>query len=308
MRRLRLPAAAAQLEAFGVLAEKTIMTHEELVQLADLNFWEAYRDMTRRSQAGVLWEENGLLLHAGGHPTRAIINGAKRTDVSLPAGEVLARADAFFRARGHGYTVTIRAHADQDLEQAVCAAGFTLALELPVLVVDHRVADRAAPTGALIRRVNTETEVRDFVVVATKAFEIHPEIQRMVDSVFAKPCSLLVPHIAGFVAYLAGVPVAAAMTMVSYGVAFVGWVSTRKAFRGRGLGEATTRTATNAGFDLGARLASLQATPLGEPLYRRMGYVEISRYREYTAPLQESARSGGEAPICTEQSSGADAQ
>ena len=71
-------------------------------------------------------------------------------------------------------------------------------------------------------------------------------------------------------------------------MAFVGFVGTKVKARGRGLGEALTRAATNAGFDLGARLASLQASPEGYPIYRRMGYVEISRYREYLGALPAS--------------------
>ena len=47
---------------------------------------------------------------------------------------------------------------------------------------------------------------------------------------------------------------------------------------GRGLAALVTRAAGNAGFDLGARLASLQASPMGEPVYRRMGYETIGSY------------------------------
>ena len=55
-------------------------------------------------------------------------------------------------------------------------------------------------------------------------------------------------------------------------------VGTIGAARGRGLAELCTRAAGNAGFDLGGRIAALQASPMGEPIYRRMGYVEITRY------------------------------
>jgi hypothetical protein len=40
-----------------------------------------------------------------------------------------------------------------------------------------------------------------------------------------------------------------------------------------------TATAVDAGFEMGAEVASLQASPMGESLYREMGFETIFRYR-----------------------------
>jgi predicted GNAT family acetyltransferase len=79
------------------------------------------------------------------------------------------------------------------------------------------------------------------------------------------------------------------MTLVTHGVAGVYWVGTTPDARGRGLAELCTRAAGNAGFDLGGRIASLQASPMGEPVYRRMGYVEVTRY-PYLVQMEPPAR------------------
>ncbi len=81
------------------------------------------------------------------------------------------------------------------------------------------------------------------------------------------------------VARTAGRPVATAMVIVSDRVAGVQLVGTVPDARGRGLGELCTRWAVNAGFELGAEAAVLEASEMGEPIYRRMGFVEVSRYR-----------------------------
>jgi GNAT superfamily N-acetyltransferase len=84
---------------------------------------------------------------------------------------------------------------------------------------------------------------------------------------------------AAFLADLDGEPVGIAMTIVNHGVAGIYWVGSLEQARGRGIGRAITAAATNAGFDLGADFASLQASHMGEPIYRAMGYERIYDYR-----------------------------
>ena len=52
--------------------------------------------------------------------------------------------------------------------------------------------------------------------------------------------------------------------------------------RGRGLADLVTRTVTNIGFDGGAPYVTLQASSMGEPIYRRMGYRELYRFANHT--------------------------
>jgi hypothetical protein len=74
--------------------------------------------------------------------------------------------------------------------------------------------------------------------------------------------------------------VSCAQILVSHGIAGVYWVGSLEAARGRGIAEAVTRHVTNLGFDLGAADVQLQASPMGEPIYRRMGYEDAYR-REF---------------------------
>ena len=64
--------------------------------------------------------------------------------------------------------------------------------------------------------------------------------------------TIIAPHIAAFVAYLGAEPVACAMTLVSHRVAGVFYVATVEHARRRGLGDALTRMAARAGFEMGA--------------------------------------------------------
>jgi GNAT superfamily N-acetyltransferase len=78
-----------------------------------------------------------------------------------------------------------------------------------------------------------------------------------------------------------GEPLATAMIYESDGVAGVQWVGTVPEARGLGLGALVTTWVTNLAFDRGASTVNLQASPMGEPIYLRLGYQTIFHYREY---------------------------
>ncbi len=80
-------------------------------------------------------------------------------------------------------------------------------------------------------------------------------------------------------------PVASALALRAGEVAGLYYVGTVPEARGRRLGELCTRAATNAGFDMGARTVVLQASIMGEPLYRKMGYELLRYYRWYRPPV-----------------------
>jgi len=253
------------------------MTAADLIELSDLNYAEAMRDLSRRA-GGVVHDEEGLVLFAGGHPLPVLANGVMRTDSRLGAASVLARARRFFAAQRRGFTVLIRAHADGDLAAAAAEAGLLGLGEMPAMVLDRRLGDAVPSRGVELRRVTTAADVAAYGAVMSAAYATYGMPADVLPGMLNSLATLCAPHIVAFVAWLDGTPAAGAMTVVTHGVAGVYWVGTTPEARGRGLAELCTRAAGNAGFDLGGRIASLQASPMGEPVYRRMGYVEVTRY------------------------------
>jgi len=62
-------------------------------------------------------------------------------------------------------------------------------------------------------------------------------------------------------------------------------VGTVPEYRRRGLGDAVSRAATNAGFELGARIVALEASPMGLPLYAKMRYETVAIDRIWLPPV-----------------------
>jgi hypothetical protein len=263
------------------------VTDDERILLSDLNYAETLRELTRRA-GGVVHDEDGLLCYAGVDPFPILMNGVMRTGSGPAAAAVLERAQAFFAGRRRGYTVHVRAHADADLRVASERAGLIPVGDGPGMVLDHRLPDVAPAPGVELRRVSGDEDVAAFGRIMGEAYATYGMPATVGPASFPHRDVLVAPHIAAFLAVLEGAPAAGAMVVVTHGVAGVYWVGTVAAARGRGLAELCTRAAGNAGFDQGARIAVLQASVMGEPLYRRMGYVEVTRY-----PLMAQLRPTG---------------
>lgn len=86
---------------------------------------------------------------------------------------------------------------------------------------------------------------------------------------------------ANFIATVDGEPAACSSVCIEDGVAGIYCVATLEKARGRGLGTAITRAAVEYGQTHGATHALLHATEMGEPIYRKIGFVEKSRIPAY---------------------------
>ena len=259
---------------------KAVTKGTALQQRIDKALAEVFTQLAERC-GGEARHENGLLLVAGNHPCPLIVNSALRTG-SLAADSVIRRAGAFFADRKRHYELWTRDDVDADLQDAAQACGMRLAVELCGMILDSTPALPSCGAGVELREVHDARGVRAFATVVAEGFRDQaPDAESLVHSVFAESHSLIAPDTRAFVAWLNGEPAAAAYTMVRAGVAWVGWVATRPDFRGRGLGSLVAAAAARAGLALGADLASLEATPLGTPVYARLGFREIFRYRTY---------------------------
>lgn len=253
---------------------------EEIVRLAQRCLAEALKEAARRC-GGLAIEERGLLLVAGNHPCPVLVNSALRTG-AMDATEALDRAEKFFGERKHRYEIWTRDGVDADLEKAAVTAGMRVAAELSGMVLDRSPDVPQVRPGVEVSRVADIHGVRDFTNVVAEGFRDEaPGLSDLVRSTFSDPRSIIAPDTAAFVVRERSEPVAAAMTMVKEGVAWIGWVATLPEARGHGLGRLATAAATRAGFALGATFASLEATKMGVPVYLGLGYREVLRYRTY---------------------------
>lgn len=262
----------------------------------------AYWSGLAASAGGTSEDRDGLLAWTGPHPTPEWINGIARS--SHDRGE-FATPDAFlgrvaevFDPIGHGCSAVVRVGLDDDLDVPLQAAGFQLEAEVPVMIVDSPLGAERAPQGVSIEPVLSAADRAAFSRTVAVVYEsTEPALVRdgLAARLFADPTSLVGPDRQAVVARWADGPsageaIGCGLVAVAGGLPGLYWIGTVERARGRGLGRAITRRLTDAGLALhdgpGAVVA-LEATALGLPLYLRLGYREIARYRLYARGTRE---------------------
>ena len=212
-----------------------------------------------------------------------IANGAIPLDGDPAA--LAAAAREFFADRGRGFTFFARSPAE---DEAARDAGMHPIIErYPAMVLRAPVELRGAPEGIELRRLASEGDARDYLAVADAAFIALGLPAGMLLEL--DPASFLADGTAAFVAYDGDRPVAAASVVMARGIGGIQWVGVLEEARGRGLAALCTGAAANAAFEeLGADLAWLEASHMGEPVYLRMGFEEVFSYRLWVAPPPEA--------------------
>ncbi len=233
-----------------------------------------------------LVEEGGLLFAVGTKrfPT-GYANSVLPLSSDIEAGEVLERVAGFYGRLGRPYILWVVSGLHYELEEAALEAAMPVVSEMPAMLLREALPGVPVPAGIEVEAVVDEEGLADYVDVAAEAYEETGLPPQVVRSYFGSKGAVLAAGNHLVVARVEDAPVAAALSVTDgtgssqYGG--VCWVGTKPGQRGRGAGEACTRAVTNAAFDNGARFVALEASPMGEPVYRRMGYVEVGRYRWY---------------------------
>jgi ribosomal protein S18 acetylase RimI-like enzyme len=263
--------------------ESTEIDVDGVAALGHLNLLEQSRQSTRWGVGGSLDEEDGVLLFATGSWLPVMCNGAFRSDDLADPTMLIERAEAYFRPRKRGYTVMIRdLPVDDDLQRACASQGLRAFGDPSPEMVCFAPPNGDVPDGIELRRVETADAVADFAAVSGDAYGTYGMPADVPSEVFSAPERFLAaPDVHAVVAYAGTVPVAAALVLVSHGIAGVYWVGTVGSARGRGLGRCVTASVTNAAFERGAGAVTLQASVMGEPIYRTMGFIETYRYTNW---------------------------
>jgi hypothetical protein len=259
-----------------------IMNTEAILHLSDLNLAAFICEMARWNAKSEIFEQNDLVLTKC--PDNSPITNVAM-NLSIVKGhfgaDVFDRVQSFYLERKSGFGIHIRKHADAELESICNQEKMLLISDSPGMMIDKPFSDIKMPEGIEIRHVINVSGVVDFASVVIKSYQSLGMPTEIGEKIFSSPERLIRPYNYMVVAYDSDHPVSAAMIIFSHSIAGIYWVGTVSNDRCKGLAEACVRAVTNEAFRRGAQFVVLQASKFGEPVYKRMGFSEFTRYPWY---------------------------
>jgi len=264
--------------------------NDSLLDEADHNYWRANGAFFGTSRIGGAAESGRLVLQNCGAPSIEFnVAHLKTPDDDLDAAITAARA--YFEPLGLDYSIEVRSDRAHVCTPALRAAGFERANEVPSMIwPEDRVeaSRRDTPrefTGLEIATVESDEELRSFQETSFEGFGL----PAAAGSMFLTRQLQRRPDVWLYLGRIDGRPACTSALVQTGRMAGVYWVATLESFRGRGLGEIMTRHAALGGHELGNRVACLQASEMGRPVYERMGFETVAHYVRFRSKPEEAS-------------------
>jgi GNAT superfamily N-acetyltransferase len=252
-----------------------VVLNADDVAAADLNFVGSFRKLAEHVEGAAIHEFGGIVAFSTGLPI-ALFNGAV----------VLARAEAsdlgaavrWLTERDAPFQLFVRSeHADEVAAAAVPFGLVPIAQPYPGMVVHSVVTMPPTAPGVAVRVVDDAATLDEHLRVLIEGGLASDVAQRMF------PGSWLTdPDVRILTGLLDGRPVGTGLAIRTGTTSGVYNVGTRTSARRRGVGAAVTVAAIEAGRDWGCDPIVLQATEMGEPLYRELGFGIVVRYTTFS--------------------------
>jgi len=242
----------------------------------DDNFLDSNRIFMAVSDTGAYLERPDVAIACCGLPVKSLNWGFLKPPYD-DLGATSAAVRSYFADRKLPFQLTFR---DADV-RALESMGWRrredptpgMALEMPGSIP-------APPAGLEVSEVGTPEQLVAFRETAFRGFGYPTAAAH----IFLNERLTSRPEVRLYSGLVDGAVVATSALVATGTVAGIFWVATLEEQRGRGYGEAITWAAVAGGRALGCRIASLQASSMGRPVYARMGFAHVLDYEHLLPP------------------------
>ena len=245
----------------------------------DANFLDSNRVFVSGSDTGEYIERKDVAIVCCGLPAQSLNFGFLKP----PYDDLAATADAvraYFGARKLPHQLSFRDEKRAPARQLEARGWRRRADPSPRMTLPLPSAAPKPPAGLEIEQVRTAERLVAFRETAFRGFGYPVAAARL----FLNERLLALPNARLYAGLADGAVVATSILFTTGDVAGIYWVATLEEARGRGYGAALTWAAVAGGQRAGCRVASLQASQLGRPVYARMGFAHVLDYEHPLPP------------------------
>ena len=235
-----------------------------------------WTSLARRLAVGLAQHEEGASLFVTGLPI-PLLNPVIPWRLDVESGAVERLLD-LAAARGVRHELELRPGAAPALAELARSRGMEPGDQVPLMVLDAGDLSSDPPGDLVIRELAPE-EADLHARVAAAGFEVDPRLF----AALVPPVVLEASEAHAYVGETGGEVVTTALAFSQRGHVGIYNVGTPPAHRGRGYGAAITAHAAAQGFREGAGFAYLQASPMGLPVYERLGFRIVETWSCWTA-------------------------
>ena len=246
----------------------------------DSNYLDASRLFVSHADTGEYRERKDVVIVSCGLPIETLNFGFLRPPYET-LGTTAAAVQAYFEGRKLRFQLAFREDAGKRSVLRLESDGWRRKPDpMPGMTLAIPASRKPPPPELRILEARTHEEVVAFRETAFRGFGYPVAAAR----IFLGDRVLDAPQVRLYSGLVEGAVVATSMLIATGVVAGIYWVATLEEHRGRGYGEALTAAAVAGGREFGCRIASLQASKLGRPVYERMGFEHVLDYVSLLPP------------------------
>lgn len=240
---------------------------------------ECFRDLSHLPNASLV-EDAGIVGAMTDVPI-AFFNGVGWTRTS--DDDAIDRTVARFQREGRAFRWWITPSSEpQDLIPRLERHGLRFIYDSRGMAADMSRVDFSPleRTSLEIRQVTDEPALREWARVLTSVFQRSAEEREAWARAYLQRGLRDSPW-AQFIGSVDGVTIATSTVLMCGPLAGIYHIATMPEARGRGAGAAMTLVAMRHAFERGATVAALQASEMGESVYRSIGYDDVCKLTMY---------------------------
>jgi GNAT superfamily N-acetyltransferase len=256
--------------------------NRELIPAIQTTYYELLAVLQTSIPGGFLRREPDMIIYYSGLPV-PLLNGVlgPRFTAENMSRRVESAMSHFKSKRMPMRWLLGESSSPPDLGELLSGRGLKQGWAIPGMALDLGTVNREPlPEGLEIRQVADVETLRACGDTLAEGFELRDEIGKGVsDAVVSYGMS---PTRRWFLGLLNGKAVTVSLLVLHEEFAGIYCVATVPKARGKGLGYAITREPLMAAKTEGYRVAVLEASGMGFPVYKKIGFKQLCEFRTYT--------------------------